>query len=167
VNVVIDSCSVINLHNVDALDIACRLTRCRFWVCPSVLAECRAESAARLLALNDSGLLSFINDREMPAARVLDLLAQHGLGDGETQAVAACEAFNFALCSDDGPARRLATQLLGADRVLGSLRVLRWCVQEELVKCRAAFQLFVSMRELGGFLPSTRHEFFCSGTPGC
>jgi predicted nucleic acid-binding protein len=167
VNVIIDACSLINLGNAGALDVTCRLARCRFWVCPGVIIECRAELAARLFALQAEGVIGFITDAEMPAARVLELLDQYGLGAGETESIAACEARNYALCSDDGPARRLAGQLLGPPRVTGSLRLLRWCVEEQLVQCEMAFSFFGAMLARGGFLPSMGQEFFCSGKPGC
>ena len=166
-NVIIDACSVINLSNADALDITCRLTRCRFWVCPGVIIECRAELTARLFALNAEGAIGFIADGDMPATRVLQLLDQHGLGAGETESIAACEALGYALCSDDGPARKLAGRLLGSPRVTGSLRLLRWCVEEQIVTCEAAFNLFGIMLARGGFLPSMRQEFFCAGMPNC
>ncbi|MBS0641765.1 MAG: hypothetical protein JSS43_18025 [Proteobacteria bacterium] len=166
-NVVIDACSIINLSNADALDVTRQLTRCRLWVCPGVLVECRAELVARLFALNAEGAIGFITNEEMPAARVLELLDQHGLGAGETESIAACEALGYGFCSDDGPARRLAGRLLGSPRVTGSLRLLQWCVEEELVQCEAAFSLFGVMLARGGFLPSMPQDFFCSRKPGC
>jgi hypothetical protein len=167
VNVIIDACSLINLNNANSLDMVCGLTRCRFWVCPGVIDECRAQCAARIFSLNATGALGFIDDGEMPATRVLELLAQHGLGSGETESIAACETLNYRLCTDDGPARKLAGQLLGTTRVMGSLRVLQWCVEERIVRCGIAFDLFGTMRNRGGFLPKATQEFFCSGMPGC
>jgi predicted nucleic acid-binding protein len=167
VNVIIDACSIINLSNANALDVTCRLARCRFWVCPGVIIECRAELAARLFALNAEGAIGFITDEEIPATRVLELLDQYGLGAGETESIAACEARNYALCSDDGPARRLAGRLLGPSCVTGSVRLLRWCVEEQLVQCEVAFRLFGIMLARGGFLPAMRQDFFCAGKPSC
>jgi hypothetical protein len=167
VNLIIDACSLINLNNADVLAVTCRLARCRFWVCPGVIIECRAEMVARLFALNAEGVIGFIDDGQMPATRILELLDQYGLGPGETESIAACEVFGYGLCSDDGPARKLAGRLLGPPRVTGSLRLLRWCVEEQLVMCEAAFSLYGIMRACGGFLPSMRQDFFCSGTPGC
>ncbi len=166
-NVIIDACSIINLSNANALDVTCRLARCRFWVCPGVIIECRAELAARLFALNAEGAIGFITDEEIPATRVLELLDQYGLGAGETESIAACEARNYALCSDDGPARRLAGRLLGPSCVTGSVRLLRWCVEEQLVQCEVAFRLFGIMLARGGFLPAMRQDFFCAGKPSC
>ena len=166
-NVIIDACSLINLSNADALDVTCRLSRCRLWVCPGVIIECRAEVAARLFALEAEGTIGFIADDKMPAARVLGLLDQHGLGAGETESIVACEALGYGFCSDDGPARKLAEGLLGSPHVTGSLRLLRWCVEEQLVDCKAAFNLFGIMLARGGFLPSMRREFFCTGGAEC
>jgi predicted nucleic acid-binding protein len=99
----------------------------------------------------------------VPAPRVLELLAGHGLGEGETEAIAACEALGYMLCSDDKPARDLGVSLLGAPRVLGSIRLLRWCVEEKLVECTAAFSMFAVMKQSGGFLPKMEQSFFCAG----
>lgn len=166
-NFVIDACSIINLNNAGALEVALGLQSHRFWVCPGVVGECRPEVAARLLALIAGGELGFIADDRMSAARVLELLDRHGLGVGETESIATCEALGYGLCSDDRPARRLGQQLLGQRRVTGTLRLLQWCVKEELVRCGVAFGFFETMLARGGFLPPTSQGFFCSGTSAC
>ena len=166
-NVVVDACSLINLSNAGALSLVCRLKRCRLWVCSGAAGECRAQCALDLITLAASGSLHPVLDATIPAARVLDLLAQNGLGQGETESIAACEALEYVLCSDDGPARKLGVSLLGAHRVTGSIRLLQWCVGENLCDCAMAFGLFGTMRDRGGFLPCTHRDFFCADGPNC
>jgi predicted nucleic acid-binding protein len=167
VNLAVDACSLINLSNAGALSLVCRLTRCRLWLCSGVAGECGGECAVQLLSLVAAGDILRIEDAAMPAARVLDLLDRHGLGQGETEAIAACEKFGYTLCSDDGPARALGTSMLGAPRVIGSIRLLQWCVEEQLVECLAAFGLFGTMRDRGGFLPKMERTFFCADARSC
>lgn len=165
--IVTDTCSLINLCNANALSIACKLQEHQIFVSSGVLGECRLQTAAEIVMLKAAGTLEFINDDDVPAARVLDLLATQRLGAGETEAIAACEALGFSLCSDDGPARKLGIRILGKQRVVGSIRILRWCVEEKIISCDAAFDFFDTMIACGGFLPPTEHSFFCSGTTDC
>lgn len=167
VNLAVDACSLINLSNAGALSLVCRLKRCRLWISSGVAGECGGECAVQLLSLAATGGISRIDDATMPATRILDLLGEHGLGQGETEAIAACEKFGFTLCSDDGPARTLGAALLGASRVTGSVRLLQWCVEEQLIGCIAAFGLFGVMRDCGGFLPRIERPFFCADTKDC
>ena len=96
----------------------------------------------QFLSLVASGDIHRIEDAAVPAFRALGLLAQHGPGQGGTEAIAACEELGYTLCSNDGPVRRLGASLLSAPRATGSIRLLQWCVGEQLVECVAAFGLF-------------------------
>lgn len=165
--IVTDTCSLINFCNADALSIVCKLQGHRFFVSSGVLGECRPQTAAEVIRLKAAGKLDFIDDDDIPAAQVLDLLATQRLGVGEIEAIAACESLSLSLCSDDGPARKLATRILGKQRVVGSIRVLRWCVEESIISCDAAFGIFETMVACGGFLPPTEHSFFCPGIAAC
>ena len=166
-NVILDASSVINLDNVSALDAACRLVRCRFWLTPLVVGECQPSSAAKLLELKTAGALGFVDDTAIPTELFLSLLAEYDLGEGETEALSVCHVLGYDLCCDDKRARRLANEILGDQRVIGSLRVLRWCVEEAFLDCTSAFQLFQGMRAAGGFLPRVSRPFFCEGSSGC
>ena len=160
-NVVVDACSVINLTNVGALQHALSLTACRLAVGPLVIAECHGEAAAHVAAAEADGLLDYVNDDDIPAERYLELLDEHELGEGETECIAVAELEGFTVCCDDRRARRVAQGLLGQDRVIGSLRLLKWCVEEEILTCEEADDLSAQMRAAGGLLPAMGHEFFC------
>lgn len=164
---IIDASSIINLLNADALRTVCHLRKCRLWLTPMVVGECGPTHAAELLALQQEGLCNFVDEIDVPAELFLELLAEHELGDGETESIAVCRSNGFALCCDDRKARQLGGRILGEENVAGSLRLLRHCVEERLLECVEAFRLFNVMREQGGFLPDTSKDHFCAGIGGC
>jgi predicted nucleic acid-binding protein len=166
-NIVLDASSAINLHNAAVLDAAGRLARCRLWLTPTVVGECQPSLAAKILDLKMNGVLQFVDDVSVPTDFFLNLLAEHNLGEGETEAIAVCKVFGYNFCCDDKKARLLAIEALGKGRVVGSLRILRWCVHEAIFDCSGAFELFKAMRNAGGFLPRVAQPFFCEGTRGC
>jgi len=128
-----------------------------------VVSECQVGSAAAILALQAADAVGFLDDDIVPTDLFLDLLAEHDLGDGETECIAICRINGHGMCCDDRKARELARALLGQGRVIVTIRLLRWCVEEGLIDCQQAFALFRTMRAAGGFLPPTQQEFFCVG----
>lgn len=118
------------------------------------------------MALVDEGSMHFVTDAEIDADRFLDLVAAHDIGDGELEAIAVCENSGEALCSDDGSARNLAAELLGQDRVCGSLRLLRRAVELEGLPCDLAFEGYQGMLAHGAWLPALQQTYFCQ-EPGC
>ncbi|WP_188644017.1 hypothetical protein [Tsuneonella deserti] len=161
--VIVDSSSVINLFNADALKLFCRLARCEFLIPPLVFGECAPSCASSLLELRDEGCVEFLNDTEIDADRYLELLGRYSLGAGETECIAASVDNDFRVCCDDRKAREAAAEMIGQDRVLGTVRLLRWCVEDEIADCGEAFRLFGEMKGKGGFLPNTPQAFFCAG----
>ena len=166
-NYVIDACSLINLNNADSLDAACQLRGCDLWVSPIVIGECQPTCAATIMRLHNGGQLHVIDDNQIPSNIFLDLLFEYQLGDGETEAVAAARHCGFGLCCDDRQARNLGKKILGTDKVVGSLHILKLCVEEDLFNCSRASELLTSMQAAGGFLPSMSNSYFCGGVPGC
>jgi predicted nucleic acid-binding protein len=162
VRYVIDSSSVINLFNAGALHLVGKLARCQLWLPPLVVGECGPTCAAMVLEVRDAGLFHFVNDDVVDADLFFRLLADHNLGDGETECIALSIVSGFDICCDDRKAREIARTTLGHERVIGSLRLLRWCVEDQLIPCDQAFLLFREMRRQGGFLPETQQAFFCA-----
>lgn len=160
--ILIDACAAINLHNCGYLSIVCNLLDIDIELTPIVVSECGLGCAAELMALEASGTIKFLGDAEISTDRFLELVANYDIGDGELESIAVCEATGRLFCSDDGAARRLAGDLLGAERVMGSLRLLKMAVQAAAVQCTAAFAGYLQMRVSGGFLPPLEADFFCS-----
>lgn len=158
----LDSSSVINLFNAGVLALLCQLDDHDFFVPPMVVGECHGECAVELVTLRDDGCLTFINDDVVEGDQYLALLNAHRLGAGETECMAVAAAEDYNVCCDDRRAREATASLIGEGRVIGSLRLLKWCVESLVIDCGVAFHAFETMRQRGGFLPETPQSFFCS-----
>ncbi|WP_264610528.1 hypothetical protein [Sphingobium sp. B11D3B] len=159
----IDACAAINLHNCGKLAVVCGLPNTEVALSPIVVSECGLDCAAAIIALQAEGSIHFVPDEEISPDRFLELVTDHDIGDGELESISICEATDRAFCTDDAAARRLATNLLGAPRVMGSLRLLKLSVEASLLMCTDAFEGYNKMRDCGGFLPDVPSDFFCIG----
>lgn len=159
---VLDSSSIINLFNAGILTLLCQLEEHDFFVPPMVVGECHGECAVELVSLRDQGCLSFIDDDAVDADQYLGLLEAHRLGAGETECMAVAATDDYNVCCDDRKAREAAADLIGQNRVIGTLRLLQWCVHGLVIDCGAAFSAFTTMRQKGGFLPEMSQAFFCA-----
>jgi predicted nucleic acid-binding protein len=135
------------------------------WVSPLVIGECEPTCAATLLKIQQKDALHFVDPNYISSETFLELLSLHELGEGETECIAICLSRPFVLVCDDNKARQLARDLLGPDRVIGSIRLLKWCVIENLITADAAFKTYELMRATGGFLPQMLPEWFSDGQP--
>jgi predicted nucleic acid-binding protein len=165
VRLLIDACAAINLYNCGKLALICSLPNTEIALSPIVVSECGLDCAAEIIALEATGRVLFVPDGEISTDRFLELVAEHDIGDGELESIVVCEATDCAFCTDDAAARRLASNLLGAPKVMGSLRLLKLAVEASLLKCTDAFAGYLEMRDSGGFLPELATDFFCIGEP--
>lgn len=159
----LDACSIINLVNAGVLATACSLRKVEWWVPPIVEAEVDGTCRDAVAEVRRTQRLFAVDDTGVDAELYLKLLDEHGLGAGETECMAVALVEGHSICCDDRRARRVAETLLGPDRVFGTVRLLRCCVQEELIACAQARALLLDMRQRGGFLPDTPQTFFCRG----
>jgi predicted nucleic acid-binding protein len=160
VDIIIDASSVINLDNAGALELLAGLQARVFWISPLVVGECDPTCAAEIVRLRDMGRLHFVDPQNVSAELYLTLLEIYDLGEGETECLALCHGHQFLFCCDDQRARTIAGQLFGGDRVIGSLRLLRWAVIEGLASTELAFDLYEKMKSAGGFLPAVDKKWF-------
>lgn len=113
------------------------------------------------MELSERGLINLIEENTLPLENFLELMETSPLGDGEIECIALANLLNMGVCSDDRKARLLASAHRGEQNVIGSIRLLRWCVEAEIITCTNAFEIFQNMLESGGFLPQTSQDFFC------
>lgn len=163
VRLLIDACAAINLYNCGKLAIVCGLPNTEVALSPIVVSECGLHCASEIISLQAAGRIHFVSDDEISPDRFLELVTDHDIGDGELESISICETTDRAFCTDDAAARRLATNLLGATRVMGSLRLLKLSVEASLLICTDAFAGYNQMRDCGGFLPDLPSDFFCVG----
>lgn len=157
-----DSSSLINLSNAGILDRILTLECCNFFVTPLVIGECNGDCSIALVYAREKGIIKFLNDNEIDADYFLNLLDQLQLGVGETECIAAALNGQYLICCDDRKARSTASNLIGPSRVIGTIRLLRWCVEEQIYDCTQAFSHFRRMKNLGGFLPEIEQNYFCN-----
>lgn len=157
----VDSSSLINLVNADAHKMVFHLPEHEFWIPPLVVGETDPSCAADVLQLQGAGLVNLLDDDQIDGDLFLYLLGKHGLGSGETECIAVALNSDFGMCCDDGKARTIARTLIGDERVVGTIKLLRWCVDDAITTCDGAFQMFEQMKTSGGFLPNMQHKYFC------
>lgn len=156
----LDACSAINLIASDSLDVVVSIPELSFCVGPIVVRECGSLFGAVLRKHAENGTILRVHEDDIPGARYLELLSKYALGEGETECLAICEQRQFRLVSDDAAARKAGAELLGSDRVTGSLGLLRACVAAGLLRRDDAFDRYQRMVDNGAFLPSLDIDFF-------
>jgi predicted nucleic acid-binding protein len=148
-----DACALFNLHNGGVLETVLSLDECSFLLGRAVYGEARsiAEELDRLLALEK---LVWIDDAALPASEFLRLKEEFDLGDGETECLSAALHLECKLVFDDMAARAAGTQVVGVERITGSIGMLRACVGAGVLERAAAYHAYELMKVLGGFLPN-------------
>jgi predicted nucleic acid-binding protein len=153
---VLDASSAINCVNGDALDLVLSIPDLVLGVGPIVRGECVGVVERAI----GSGRLKVLDEGNLPAGRFLDLLARYRLGEGETECMLFGETHGLVVVTDDRAARKAASELLGSDRVTGSLGLLRRGVASGLVSAEGAIARYQKMKAMGGFLPDICADFF-------
>jgi predicted nucleic acid-binding protein len=156
---ILDASTLINLINGEALDLVLRLEGFRFSVGPIVLAECGSHQE-QLRELVAAGLINALDEDAIPATQFLVLSERYGLGYGETECLAFATTTDVVICCDDGAARDAIAELIGSNRLSGSLGLLREAVRQRRVTAKGAFAIYEQMRAKGAFLPEVAEEFF-------
>ena len=159
-DLIIDASSIINLENAGALEIVARLENRNLCLSPLVIGECQPTCAAKLAELEQQHAVWFVDPEKVSAEVFLELLEDHELGEGETECLALALGHQFVFCCDDQKARQIGIGLIGADRVVGSLRLLKWCVEDGHLSVGEAFALYERMKAAGGFLPDLDQSWF-------
>lgn len=165
---IIDACALINLILGEAAEECLCSVDPKVQVTPAIAKEChgRTHTAEALRALLSSDLLEPC-DVEITSDALIDFMAAHGLGAGESEAILACAQVERYLWSDDRRARRVAAETLGEDRVTGTIGVLQsLCILGDLGP-EAAYTAYCAMRAAGSFLPAMELADFPAGEGQC
>jgi predicted nucleic acid-binding protein len=158
-----DACSVINLHNGGVLEVVCSIESIDVQIGPIAGGECSEDCATALANLHEAGRLEYLEDTPIDADEFLEFVAQHKLGDGEAECIMLAELSETAtVCCDDMRGRRKTEAILGQDRLVGSLKLLKQAVTEGLFAADQAFAAYELMKGAGGFLPEIDAGYFSS-----
>ena len=160
-NVVMDACSVINLQNGGVLEIVCSLVAINVQIGPIAGGECSEELAETLAVLHDAGLIQYLTDTPLDADMFLKFVDEHRLGDGEAECIMLADLdAETMVCCDDMRGRRKAQAILGEERIVGSIGLLKRAVAHDLISGPQAFASYELMKAAGGFLPDFDNEYF-------
>ena len=155
-----DTSVLVNCSNGSVLAVIFQLQNRTFIIPPAVVTEFASGDLLSVQRALAAGRAAILNESEVPGALYLKLLDDWGLGEGETECIAYASQTGAYISSDDGLARRRASELLGLDRVSGTLRLLREAVEEALLTKDDAFAAYEQMLAAGGFLPAISRDFF-------
>ncbi len=148
-----DACALFNLTNGGVLTHALRLPASDFLICTAVEKETPTiKEILQLLA--KAGAIHHIDDNAISARQFLETKEKYGLGDGETECIVFAMSNSCILVFDDLAARKTASKLIGSHRVTGSIGILQACVTHSLLTKNNAYEAYIAMKKMGGFLPA-------------
>lgn len=155
--ITIDACSVINIGHSGVAPSVLSLSH-EYFIGPAVLGESEPLDVPMQNACAD-GRVVLLGDADVDLGEYLQV-AEAGLGDGETECIALAGTKGWVVCTDDGRARKIASERLGADRVIGTIRLLMQCVSARHLTSVEAFAAYTRMVQGGAFLPRLTQQAF-------
>lgn len=157
-----DASSLINLGKSGFFQEVIEMPTRKFLVGPLVLEEVYAGEAGVDLVEDATrkGIVLQLDDSLIDADRYIELLGTYGLGEGETECIAYSEKLGYSILTDDRKARLVICDLLGRDRLAGSLALLREAVSQKTMSGSDAYNGYIAMRRAGAFLPVLHREYF-------
>lgn len=162
-NIILDSCSIVNLINGGCLDKILTLPGFKFYVGDILIENELLNSFQKSLILTaiQKCLITNLND-DIPISIFSSYNQKFNLGIGETECIIRCKKNDFTICTDDKKARKCAKEELGQQNVIGSLHLLKLCVSHKLMSCEDAIASYEAMQNKGGFLPKKLDKkYFC------
>jgi predicted nucleic acid-binding protein len=153
VTVVLDASTLINLANGEVFAKIVSLPGRSFQVSPTVLKESLTVAKAIRAAVK-RGDIALVDDGAIDASEFERALEEWGLGSGETECILAARVLACSVACDDGAARRIIERELGSARLTGSVGLLRDAVSAGLLTAQDAYDAFLRMKQLGGYLPT-------------
>lgn len=160
-NVIVDTSSTINLYNGGLLELVLGLSSFSyvFHMGLIVKGEC-GELGVYLDRQAIDGRLVFLEDPALSVDEFTSVLELYDLGPGETECIALAKCNDFTVCTDDKAARKAAASHLGAERVCGSLALIRECVCRRRLSSHEALVGYETMKLRGAFLPALEQTYF-------
>ncbi len=105
-------------------------------------------------------MITLLDDADLDGGAFLELLAQHNLGQGETECLAYALEFGYVISTDDRKTRRIIKSTLGEQKLIGSIGLLKNCVESGILTANEAKHSYDAMVRSGGFLPDLSQDFF-------
>ncbi len=160
--VVLDSCTLINLINANVLMRVCSLNDYSFFIGELVYEECCEVDEQKVIidTFIDTRKITILKNK-ISISEFKDIKNSYSLGNGESESIALAKKFNYVVATDDSKARNSAMKEVGRTKLCGSIFLLRELVQRGIVTCVEAQSLQNKMKSLGGFLPKVDPNYLC------
>lgn len=160
--IILDASSYINLIQGQIFSQVSSLAGYSYYMGPLVEKECSDDTNV-LDTLFTKGLITRVDDSDIPASHFLQILQQYSLGEGETECLTLCGVdTNYVMACDDKKARDTAKLLYSSTRLTGSIGLVKACVKQGLISSKDAFATYELMKREGGFLPEIPKNFFAT-----
>jgi predicted nucleic acid-binding protein len=150
--VILDASTLINLVNGEVLAEVLSIPGVTFQMSAVVRTESKSIADAIDAAIAE-GRIGLVDDSLISISAFREAKRQMQLGDGETECILAAAWMCCAIGCDDRAARKHAKQRLGADKLMGSIGLLRMAIDAGLLSSEAAFASYGLMGARGGYLP--------------
>jgi len=160
-NIILDSCSTINLHNGELLEEVLNLACANYVFHMGTIV--RGECGNLTSYLDDQirrGRITILLGKAITPSAFADILYEYELGLGETECIVHAVQRGLTVCTDDGAARAAAKAHLGHERVVGSLRLIRDCVCAGVITSDRGYIGYELTKSRGAFLPEILPTYF-------
>lgn len=163
-SLIIDSCSLINVVKAGLADELKNDPCLQLVVGPVVREEVwRTPNDGRVLVPRT--LVTDIHE-EVDASELVELMDRCLIGPGEAEAIILADRLNLFLFCDDRRGRRVASDLFGEDRVIGTLGLALHLARES--GCvQQLYERYDNARAEGAFLPSHTRGSFAEASAAC
>jgi predicted nucleic acid-binding protein len=164
--IIIDTCSLVNLMNGNHLVSALKLSKLKFVIGPAVYKEVsKVQDQKQIIDDLIATKKLFLWSGKMDLTVLIGLYGKYMLGDGETESIAICKLDNSLICCDDRKARSAAELEILPENCMGSLKILKLAVIDNIIKCTDAETSYLTMKHKGGFLPKNiDNSYFCKAS---
>ncbi|WP_061246446.1 hypothetical protein [Leptospira interrogans] len=115
-----------------------------------VLDELRKETW--LISLINNGQINVI-DLSISLEEVETFSKVKKLGSGESEAILIAKTALINFCSDDNRARKIATAIVGKNKVIGTLGIMKSLNEQGFINKTDLYLYYQNMKTTGSFLP--------------
>ena len=155
---VIDASTLINFYKASIL---CEIFEIdeEYLIGEIVLHECGEIISCHLAAKNDRW--QKIDQTQISGSQFFELNVSRRLGICESECISYClTSPKSALVSDDKKARKVGVELLGDERITGTIGLLQKLVLTGRLSAIEAQMAYMKMKDSGSFLPKLDDEHF-------
>lgn len=162
-NIILDTCSIVNIINGDFIDHLMIHPTHNFYVGESLFEyELLNPTQKIVIGLLVSSRQIKLLPEDISISDFQKYYLKYDLGLGETESIILCKKLGYAICTDDLKARKSSTVELGKKNVVGTLFLIKECVKSKVITCDQALSIYKRILICGGYVPKgLTADYFC------